>query len=113
MEVVTVTAIAVIGIPVSLYLFVIVHRILGRICVSHASRFCARGGLAVQRARWQPQFDSSGVKTEFTLVQLDCVDSAKQRRLLLLSVWLFGVRNTITDEAYPDSYDSEWPQPVA
>lgn len=113
MVIVAIASIAVIGIPASLYLLLIVHRTLGRICVRHASRFCTRNGLAVQRARWQPQFDSSGIKTEFTMVQLDCLDAAKRRRLLLLSVWLFGVRTTISDQAYPDSYDDEWPRRVA
>jgi hypothetical protein len=51
-----------------------------------------------------------GVKTEFTLVQLDCLDGQKQRRLILLRVWLFGVRKLLSDEKYPEAYDSQWPQ---
>lgn len=84
------------------------HVLLGRLCTRHAMRFCRRRGLEVCRARWQPEFEPSGVKTEFTLVQLDCLDDRKHRRLVLLSVWPFGVRKKVSDEPYPDSLDSEW-----
>jgi len=113
MRVVLIALVAVISIPASLYVFWIVHRTLDRVCVSHARRFCRRSGLHIQRVRWRPQFDSSGIKTESTLVQLDCVDCERQRRLLLVSVWLFGVREMISDQEYPDSYDTEWPQSAA
>jgi hypothetical protein len=49
------------------------------------------------------------VKTEFTLVQLDCFDAQKERRLVLLRVWPLGVRKMLNDETYPDSYDEQWP----
>lgn len=51
-----------------------------------------------------------GGKTPFTLVQLDCLDAQQNRRLVLLSVWPFGVRKLINDEPYSDSYDSQWPR---
>lgn len=95
--------------PAILYLAWAVHRALGGLCERHAKRFCQRGGLEVSRTRWQPQFESSGVKTEFTLVQLDCFDSQKHRRLILLSVWPFGVRKMLSDEEYQRSYDEQWP----
>ena len=103
-----------VGIPALLYFGWAVHRTLGRVCVRHARRFCRRRGLEIRRARWQPEFEqrtdgTRGVKTEFTLVELDCLDAQKQRRLVLLSVWPFGVRRTVSDEPYPDSYDSQWP----
>lgn len=98
------------GIPAVLYALWISHRMLGRLCVRHAQRFCSRSGLEVRRARWQPEFEPSGVKTEFTLVQLDCVDLQKQRRLVVLSVWPLGVRKRISEERYPESYDSHCPQ---
>jgi hypothetical protein len=108
-------ALVVVGIPALLYFAWVVHRTLGRLCVRHAQRFCKRSGLEIRRSRWQPEFEqrpdgSRGVKTEFTLVQLDYLDAQKQRRLVLLSVWPFGVRRTVSDEPYPDSYDSQWPQ---
>jgi hypothetical protein len=98
---------------VMLYLFWVVHCTLDRICVRHARRFCKRHGFEISRVRWQPEFEPSGdkrVKTESTLVQLDCFDGQKQRRLVLLRVWLFGVRKLLSDEKYPEAYDSQWPK---
>ena len=88
----------VVAIPVVIYLFVFVHRTLDSICVRHARRLCARHGLEICR-----------VKTESTLVQLDCFDAQKQRRLVAILVWPFGVRKMISDEKYPESYDEQWP----
>ncbi len=100
----------VVGIPAVLYAFWVTHILLGRLSVRHARRFCSRSGLEFRRARWRPEFEPSGVKTEYTLVQLDCLDAKKQRRLVLLSVWPFGVRKKVSDEPYSDSYDNQWPQ---
>ena len=110
-----IAALVVVGIPALVYFAWVAHRTLGRVCVKHARRFCSRSGLEIRRARWQPEFErrpdgSRGVKTEFTLVQLDCLDAQKQRRLVLLSVWPFGVRRMVSDDPYPDTYDSQWPQ---
>jgi hypothetical protein len=108
-RVLLIVALVVVGIPAVLYAFWVAHIMLGRLCVKHARRFCRRSGLEIRRARWQPEFEPSGIKTESTLVQLDCLDAQKQRRLVLLSVRPFGVRKTVSDEPYPDSYDSQWP----
>ena len=113
LRVLLIVALVAIYIVATLYLFWVVHRTLGRVCVRHARRFCWRRGLVISRARWQPAFEPSGgkrVKTEFTLVQLDCFDAQKQRRLVLLLVWPFGVRKLVSDEKYRESYDSQWPQ---
>ena len=59
-----------VGIPAVMYAYVVTHLMLGRLCVRHAQRFCRRNGWEFRRARWQPEFEPSGVKTEFTLVQL-------------------------------------------
>ena len=110
MRVILVIVAILVGIPASLYLFWVVHCTLDRVCVRHARRFCERIGLEICRVRWQPAFDKSGVKTESTLVQLDCFDPQKQRKLVLLQVWPFGVRKMVSDESYPESYDEQWPQ---
>jgi hypothetical protein len=104
--------------PAVIWLLWAVHRALDRVCVGHARKFCRRHGLEVSRVRWQMEFErradgSRGVKTESTLVQLDCLDSQKQRRLVLLRVWPLGVRKLVRDEIYPESYDSQWPQQSA
>jgi hypothetical protein len=103
-------ALFVIGLPFVMFLFVLVHRTMVKICVRHARKFCDRKGLKVNRYRWQPAFDRRGVKTEFTLVQLDCLDAQKQRRLLVLAVWPLGFRKIASDEPYPDGYDEKWPE---
>jgi hypothetical protein len=106
----------VVVIPLLLYLFWVVHCTLDRVCVRHARRFCRRQGFEICRVRWQPAFEPSGgkrVKTEFTLIQLDCFDAQKQRKLVLLQVWPFGVRKMVSDEKYPESYDEQWPQKCA
>ena len=77
--------------------------------MGHASRFCKKNGLGVCRVRCQPAFEPSGIKTEFTLVQLDCLDAQLRRKLVLLLVWPLGVRKTLNDEQYPESYDDQWP----
>jgi hypothetical protein len=110
LRVLLIAAIFAVVIPVLLYLLWIVHCILDRVCVGHARKFCSRHGFELQRARVAPAFDQSGVKTELTLIQLDCLDAQKQRRLVLLLVWPFGVRKMISDERYPESYDQKWPQ---
>jgi hypothetical protein len=102
-------AFLIVGIPIVLFAFQLTHILLNRLCIRHARRFCSRSGLEFCRARWQPEFEPSGVKTEFTLVQLDCLDGQRQRRLILLSVWPFGVRETISDEPYLEADDSKWP----
>lgn len=87
-----------------------IHCFLNRICIRHARRFCGRNGLAVSRARCQPARYQTGAKSEYSLVQLDCLNAQRQRRLILLLVWPFGVRKLLGDEIYPESYDSQWPQ---
>ena len=116
MQALLIIVFVVIGIPVALYGFWVTHIMLGRLCIRHARRFCQRHGLVMTRARWQPACEPVGdrsVKTESTLVQLDCLDGQKQRRLVLILAWPFGVRKLVSDEIYPESYDSQWPQKCA
>jgi hypothetical protein len=103
----------VIGVPAILFLLGLVHVTLDRLCAIHARSFCAKSGLSVSRVRLQPAFDQSGVKTEFTLAQLDCLDAQQHRRLVLVLVWPLGVRKLRSDENYPDSYDEKWPLKMA
>ena len=96
-----------------LCLYGIFDLMLRRVCVRHIRRFCRRHKLEICRVRWQSGFEQSGgnlIKPKFALVQLDCLDDQKQRRLVLLSVWPFGVRKLLSNEIYPASYDSQWPQ---
>lgn len=105
-----IVAIVVVGIPAIFYLFGFVHAALDRLCVRHAERYCKKHRLEVRRIRLRPEFDPTGIKTESTQVQLDCLDTQQQRRLVLLLVWPFGLRKLVSDEPYPESYESEWPE---
>jgi len=109
-RVLLILALFALGIPGFVYLFWLVHCAMDRCCVRHARKYCQRSGLEISRVRWQPAFAPSGVKTEFTLVQLDCRDVQKQRKLVRLLVWPLGVRKMLSDEKYPEAYDEKWPQ---
>jgi hypothetical protein len=108
-RVLSILALIAVGVPALLYCFWFVHRTLDRLCVRHARRFCRRNGLKILRVRWRPEFEPSGVKTESTLVQLDCRDEGERRRLVLLKVWPFGFRKIVSNEEYPEAYDRQWP----
>lgn len=99
--------------PVVLYLAWLVHCIVERITVAHARRLCEHRGLEVHRVRWGPEFEPSGLKTEYTLIQLDCSDSEGRRRLVEVLAWLFGVQKVIRDDTYPESLDGQWPMDPA
>ena len=86
-----------------------VHLGLSYCCLRYAQRFCKQHGYAVSRWRRGTAFDQSGTKTEFMLVELDCLDAQRQRKLIRLMVWLFGIRKVLYDDAYPESHDEQWP----
>ena len=106
-------AACVVGLPAFMYLFYAVHLTLSRVCVRHARRFCVRHRWTMRKARWAIAFDEGGVKTEFTVVQLDVVDAEGQRRLIELLTWPFGVRRVLGDEPYPDQDNDGWPGSAA
>src|SRR4051794_5948185 len=96
------------GIPALIGLLWSVHRAMDFVCICHVRRFCGRYKLEVHLARCQPAFDSSGIKTESSVVQLECLDEQKRRRLVLLLATPFGIRKLVSNEEYPASYDEHW-----
>ncbi len=86
---------------VALPAFYFVHRVLGYCYFLYARQFCRKRDFEILRWRCGPQFDKSGVKTEYTIVELDCLDVHKQRKLVRLLVWIFGVRKILSDGAEP------------
>ena len=99
-----------VGVPLSigagilaLPLFYLLHSTLNYCYLVHARRFCRRQGFEISRWRCGPAFDQSGLKTEFTLVELDCLDGQKQRRFVRLLVWVFGIRKMLSDDKYEES----------
>jgi hypothetical protein len=90
---------------VGLLLFFIVHNALERCYVMYSLRYCRKSGFEPSRWRCGPEFDESGLKTEFSLVELDCLDIHGERRLIRLKVWVFGIRKLLGAEKYPDSHE--------
>ena len=89
----------------TLPLLFLVHYGLDYCCLVYARRFCKRQGYRISRWRCGPALDQSGVKTEYTLVVLDCLDGQNQHRLVRMLVWLFGIHRVLSDEKYPESHD--------
>jgi hypothetical protein len=108
--IVFIVAIVVFSIPAFMYLSWFVHCAMDRICAYHAKRFCRKRGLQFSRLRMRIEFEPSGVKTEFTRVQVDCFDAQKQRKLVELLVWPLGVHKILSNENYPEAYDEQWPK---
>jgi hypothetical protein len=88
-------------------LFPFVHVGLQHLCVLHARRYCRRRGLTPIRSRSGTAFDASGMKTEYTVVELDCRDTNGNTKRVRLLVWVFGVRKILEDE------EPQPPPPVA
>jgi hypothetical protein len=84
---------AVIALPA----FYLVHRGLEYCYLLYGRRFCRKNGLKLVRWRCGPAFGKSG-KTEFTILELDCLDAQKQRKLVRLLVWIFGIRKILSDD---------------
>ena len=106
LQVILIITVGVLFIPLSYA----VHCGLNYCYRAYARRFCRKKGLEMVRGRCRPAFDESGTKTEFTIFELDCLDAQKQRRLLRLLIWIFGVRRMLSNEKYPESHDEQWPR---
>jgi hypothetical protein len=88
----------VLAIALCIVLFGVVHFGLQHLYLVHARRFCRRKGLTPVRSRSGTAFDGSGMKTEFTIVELDCQDAQGARKLVRLLVWIFGVHKVLDQE---------------
>ncbi len=89
----------------SLGLLWIVHCGLERCYLRLAHRFCQKRGLTISRSRCGPAFDDRG-KTEYSIVELDCVHPQEGRQLIRLLVWVFGVREVLSIEPFPEEEQS-------
>lgn len=78
--------------------FLVVHQGLERLCLWHAHRHCQRQGLTPRRFRCQPARDDAGIKTEATLVELDCSDVQGEGKIVRLLVWPLGVRQVLDSD---------------
>jgi hypothetical protein len=80
-----------------------VHCALEHCYLWFGRRFCKRLGLAVSRCRCIPGFISN-VKTEYSIVEFDCADPQQGRTLVRLLVWIFGIREVLSIEPFPEKY---------
>lgn len=94
MDTVNVVAFIVIGV-LALPLWVLVHIGLRRLYFAHVARFCRRRGFTVSAYR-------EARCNESVLIELDCVDEQQRRRLVRLLVWIFGIREVLGVEDFPD-----------
>ena len=76
-----------------------VHLLLTRCYIALAIRSCRKRGFIPSRLRCGPAFNG-GVKTEYSIVELDCISPDNQRTLVRLLVWVFGVRKTLSIEPF-------------
>ncbi len=93
---------------VSLPLFFLVHWGVEYCCHLRARKFCRKNGLRVLRFRIGPAFDPSGIKTEFTLVELECLDGQSEQKLVRLLVSVFGIRKVLFNGRPQDDTSSGW-----
>ncbi|MDB6110409.1 MAG: hypothetical protein JWR69_2159 [Pedosphaera sp.] len=92
-------AAAILGLPAMF----IVHCGLEYCYLVYARRFCRNNGLKLMRWKCWMAFDKSGVKTEFTIFELNWLDGQSQRKLVRLVIWIFGIRKVLSNENYPES----------
>jgi hypothetical protein len=96
------TIVVVVSAVLALPLFAVVHLGLRYWYLSYALRYCRKRGIEPVEARGGPQFGESGIKTEYTIVELIGVDTQGQRRQVRLLVWMFGIRKVLADETLRD-----------
>jgi len=84
-----------------------VHCGLERCYVHFGQRFCKNRGLTISRVRCGPEFEDSGVKTEYSIVEFDCINAEGVRQLLKLRVWIFGVKKVLSIDNYPKDEEGQ------
>jgi hypothetical protein len=84
-----------------------VHCGLERCYIRFGHRFCKSRGLTVSRFRCGPEFEDSGIKTENSIVEFDCIAPDGARQLVKLRVWIFGIRKVLRIEAFPKDQEAE------
>ena len=92
-----------------IFMIFAVHVALVHCYIAYAVRSCRKRGYKPSRCRCCPAFDGR-VKTEYSIVELDCLSPDKQRTLVRLLVWAFGVRETLAIEPFVEKpgEDSTW-----
>jgi hypothetical protein len=79
----------------------LVHWGLQQLYLFYARRFCQKVGLTPLHSRSGPAFDVFGMKTEFTIVEVECRNADQSIKIIRLLVWIFGVRRVLKPEQPP------------
>ena len=95
-EIITIALAGILTVPLLWW----VHCGLERHYARLARRFCIKRGLTPTRWRCEPAFDDTGVKTELSIVELDCEHLHEGRKQVRLLVWIFGIRKVLSIEPY-------------
>ena len=101
MDTFTIIALVVVGILV-IPLMWYVHCGLERCYVWFGYRFCRKHGYIISQFRCGPEFEPSGVKTEYSLVEFDCSTPEGKRILVKLRVWVFGIKKVLSMEDFSE-----------
>ncbi len=107
-EIITAIVVGILALP----LLVFTHGWLERCYVAYAMRYCRKHGYVVSRCRVGPLFDEDGIKTEYSLVVIDCLDQNQRHMLLQLKVWAFGVSQVLSADDFPTEHSGEEPKVV-
>jgi len=98
MEKINIILIIVIGILAIPSLF-FVHCILEYSYLAYARRYCRKHGLTFLKYRCAPWFENS-MKTEYSLVEVVCLNEQKQQQLIRLLICFFGIHKILSIEDY-------------
>ncbi len=63
-------------------------------------RFCIKHSLTPSQWKLKPAFTDSGIKTEYTFVELFCIHPENGKFRVRLLVWIFGVHAILSIEPF-------------
>ena len=95
---------AVLAIPIgiiSMPLFALIHNFYNYRCLRHAQKYCLSHDLKMSRYIVSPAFENR-IKTEDSIVEMDCTDAQGKRRYIRMLVWPFGFIKILSDEPFPE-----------
>ncbi len=80
-------------------LLVLVHILLERFYFFYARKFCLKNGYSISRYSVAPWCDD-GIKTEYSIVNLDCLNDKNERKIVNLLAWVFGIHKVLSIDDY-------------
>jgi hypothetical protein len=95
----------VVWVIVGLPMWWLIHCFLQHAYVRMACRFCRKRGMVV--SRYRSVCAKNNVRTEQTLVELDCVHPQNGRQIVRFVVWGLGIRRKVSIEPYQEDEITE------